>query len=134
MNPLTITIIATSALVTAIVGPLVVLTLSRRQLRAAVFANSCERWIEALRDALAEYVALVTTTVLMQRDRKENVQGWFGAEDFKTTERIMLFKSRFLMLMNPIDQCDQELRERIDAVHAVVVSGEKLTLPEWCTA
>jgi hypothetical protein len=60
MDVLTITLVtASTALVSAVTAPLVSYIVATRQIRASVISTNRERWTEALRDSVAEYVALL---------------------------------------------------------------------------
>jgi hypothetical protein len=134
MNPLMITLItASSALVAGIAGPIVSISVARRQIRAMVISNNRERWIEALRDALAEYVAVAASAALIGRDSKEDLQALVGGDhEFRqTAERMLLFKSKIPLMTNTKDEFDRELQQSIETVHTVVVSRETLTLEQW---
>ena len=67
MDVLTITFItASTALVSAVTGPLVSFIVARRQIRASVISNNRERWIEALRDSVTEYVVLLLSASMVK--------------------------------------------------------------------
>jgi hypothetical protein len=67
MDVLTVTFVtACSALVSAAAGPLVSVIVSSKQIRASLISNNRERWTEALRDSLAEYVGLVLSAAMLQ--------------------------------------------------------------------
>jgi hypothetical protein len=68
MDVLTITFVtASTALISAVTGPLVSYIVARRQIRASVISNNRERWIEALRDSVAEYVALLLSASMVKQ-------------------------------------------------------------------
>jgi hypothetical protein len=98
-----------------------------------VISNNRERWIEALRDALAEYVAVAASAALIGRDSKEDLRALVGRDqEFRqTAERMLLFKSKILLMTNTKDEFDRELQQSIEAVHAGFVSRETLTLEQW---
>src|SRR5258705_1872350 len=65
MDALTITFVtACSALVSAAAGPLVSIVVASRQIRASLISSNRERWIEAMRDSIAEYVALTVSDAM----------------------------------------------------------------------
>jgi hypothetical protein len=41
--------------------------IARRQIRASVISNNRERWTEALRDSVAEYVALLLSASMVKQ-------------------------------------------------------------------
>ncbi|SRR6266403_1607304 len=68
MDQLTITFItASTALIAGIASPIVSISVARRQFKASVISNNRERWIEALREAIAEYISLVASAALIAR-------------------------------------------------------------------
>jgi hypothetical protein len=42
-------------------------TIARRQIRASVISSNRERWTEALRDSVAEYVALLLSASMVKQ-------------------------------------------------------------------
>ena len=67
MDALTIAFVtACTALISAVVGPAVSYVVARRQIRASVITNNRERWAEALRDSVAEYVALLLSASMVK--------------------------------------------------------------------
>jgi hypothetical protein len=134
MDQLAITFItATTALVAGIAGPIVSLSVARRQIKASVISNNRERWNEALRDSIAEYVALVTSVALIERggggDLGEIVRA--NQELREKAERMLLVRSKILLMTNPNNSFHNGLCESIEAVHAALMSNQTLTLQEW---
>ena len=57
MDPILISLVsACTALVASIVGPLVTLSVARRQFKANVLSNNRQKWIETLRASIAELI------------------------------------------------------------------------------
>jgi hypothetical protein len=134
VDQLTITFLtATSALVSGVVGPIVSISVARRQIKATVISNNRERWIEALRDAIAEYIALVASVALIEHctsgDMGEMVRA--DEESRRTAERMMLAKSRILLMTDPNHGCHGELCRNIEKVHVALLSNEPLTVEDW---
>jgi len=96
---------ATTALVSAIVGPFVSFFIARRQIRATVISNNRERWIESLRDSVAEYVGLLLTAAMVKQAITEPT--WDALRDDhdlrQIVERIVIVKNRILLITNPND-------------------------------
>jgi len=66
MDPLLISLVsACTALVASIVGPLVTLTVAKRQINANVLSANRQKWIENLREALAELISLLVADVVV---------------------------------------------------------------------
>src|SRR5215475_2592707 len=104
MNQLTITLItATTALIAGIGGPFVSFLVARRQIRATVISNNRELWIVALRDALAEYLALVMSTLLITRNATEGIDAVvLGDADLRhSLERVLVVRGRILLMIDP---------------------------------
>jgi hypothetical protein len=135
MDQLTITFItATSALISGIAGPLVSINAARWQVKATVISNNRERWIEALRDAVAEYIALVASVAMIERGRTNGDIGEIMRADEdsrRTGERMILVKSRIQLMTNPNDSSHGELCQSIEAVHAALMANEPLSLQQW---
>jgi hypothetical protein len=134
VNPLTITLItATSALLAGIAGPIVSVAIARQQIKASVISNNRERWVEALRDALAEYVAAVTSAALIEHHSSEDLDAIVRADqEFRqTAQRMLLLRSKILLMTNPTEVCADALYRSIETVHATIVSKQGLTLAEW---
>ena len=67
MDPLLIGVIsACTALVASIVGPIVTLSVARRQFNATVLSANRQRWIETLRDMLAELISLLVAALVVK--------------------------------------------------------------------
>src|SRR5215471_18001955 len=118
MNALTIAFVtAITALTAAVVSPLVSLFVARMQFRAVVVSNNRERWIEALRDAVSEYVALLlTASMVKQATEGDLVRKVAEQEDLrKIVERIVMMKSKIMLMINPRDQQYAELCEKVEA-------------------
>lgn len=127
MDALTITFVtASTALTSAIFGPLVSYIVARRQIRASVISNNRERWIEALRDSVAEYVALLLSASMV----KQNI----GQDPLKAVsedhallgivERGVLVKNKIMLMANPSDHKYTVLCELIDATYQSLVSDD----------
>jgi hypothetical protein len=60
MDPVFISLVsACTALVASIVGPMVTLSVAKRQINASVLSANRQRWIESLRDLVAELISLM---------------------------------------------------------------------------
>lgn len=134
MDQMTITFLtASTALIAGVAGPIVSISIARQQFKASVISNNRERWTEALRDALAEYISLVTSAAMIARQTQfihgENVH--LDEEFRKTAERIMLVRGRIRLMTNPSKDCHRELCESVEAVHRALVAHEKVELQQW---
>jgi hypothetical protein len=67
LDPLLISLIsACTALVASIAAPWVTLTIARRQFSASVLSANRQKWIETLRDLLAELISLVVAGLVVK--------------------------------------------------------------------
>jgi hypothetical protein len=111
---------ATTALVASVVGPVVTLTVAKRQFSATVLSGNRQKWIEALRDDLAELISLLATGLVVKskwKDKWEQGRGALNAEPalLDKFERIVLTQARIQLLINPADEDHQRLSEAIDS-------------------
>jgi hypothetical protein len=134
VDPLTITFLtASTALIAGVASPIVSISVARQQFKASVISNNRERWIEALRDAISEYIAIVTNVVLMAHHAR-SADGDIDLADqemLKAIERIVLVRSKIMLMTNPTKDHHRDLCQRIEAVHRALVSKERLDLEQW---
>lgn len=134
MDQLTITFItASTALIAGIASPIASISVARRQFKASVVSSNRQRWIEALRDAIAEYIAVVTSVALIARRAKvaDTQIAYTDSEFHKAAERIVFMRSKILLMTNPSKELHRELRQCIDAGHRVLVEHMTIELEEW---
>jgi hypothetical protein len=134
VNQYTITLItATTAMIAGIAGPFVAYLVARKQIRASVISNNRELWIVALRDALAEYVAIVASAELITRETHDEIHAIARSdrELLRALERGMLVRSKILLMTDPEGSADRELHDSIEAVYEVLVKRETLAPLEW---
>ena len=120
MDPMLITILsAATALVASIAGPLVTLSVARRQFNANVLSANRQHWIESLRDALAELISLLVTVLVV----KANFQGTWNkglgvvAAEPKRVEklqRLVNVQWKIRLLLNPTEADHQQLTRAIE--------------------
>jgi hypothetical protein len=111
---------ASTALVASVVGPIVALSVARRQFNASVLSANREKWIEALRDTLAELISLMAGAVVVKarwRDKCDKGRGALNAEPalLEKFERIVLAQSKIRLLTDPSKADDQRLYQAIEA-------------------
>ena len=134
MNPYTITLItATTAMIAGIAGPFVGYLVARKQIRASVISNNRELWIVALRDALAEYLAIVASATLITRESHDGLDTIIRTDRdlLRGLERGLLVRSKILLMTDPSGSTDGELHGTIEAVHLAIINGEVLTPLQW---
>ncbi|HEU5395102.1 MAG TPA: hypothetical protein VFV36_09915, partial [Candidatus Methylomirabilis sp.] len=108
-----------TALVASIFGPLVTLTVARRQFAASVLSANRQRWIESLRDSIAEFISLLITAVVVKARWKEK---WDKGRSVLAAEpalmhkvgRMVFVQSKIRLLMNPTEADHQQLFAAID--------------------
>jgi hypothetical protein len=122
---------ACTALVAAIAGPVITLTVARRQFGATVISANRQKRIETLRDTLAELIALVRAALVVKskwKDKWDHGRGPLNADPamLEKFERIVLAQSKIELLINPIDADHQRLDETIETAIARLRVEESL--------
>jgi hypothetical protein len=115
MDPLVVTLVsACTALVASIAGPLATLRVSRRQFDATVISSSRRKWIDALRDLLAELVSQLAGLSVLK-------SGWTGDWDrglrllqadpslVAKVERVVLVRWKIRLMLNLNEEDHREL-------------------------
>jgi hypothetical protein len=130
MDPLLISLVsACTALVASIVGPIVTLAVARRQFSANVLSANRQKWIETLRDMLAELISLMVAVLVVKAGWKGKWDKGLGAIAADPTllsklERIVLVQWKVRLLLNPTEKDHQELYQAIEAAFARIQSEE----------
>ncbi len=121
---------AATALVSAVVGPVVSFLVAQRQIRANVISNNRERWIESLRDSIAEYVGLfITAGIIKQALTQAQGDALRGDTDLrKVAERVVHLRNRILLMCSPDDPLYSALCAPLDASYALLVGDVAPTI------
>lgn len=119
-SPFEISLItATTALVASVLGPLVTLSVARRQFRANVISTNRQRWIETFRDRVSELLSLMTAAQLIKRHSDESWRGGLGpAASLGVTdkfEKAFMALSEIRLLTNASDPDHQRLNDALAA-------------------
>jgi hypothetical protein len=120
MDPLVIGLVsACTALVASIVGPIVTLTVAKRQFNATVLSANRQKWIETLRDTLAELISLLVAASVIKaqwKDGWEKGRGALMADPalLEKLERVVLAQSKIRLLLNPTEPDHQRLDQSIE--------------------
>jgi hypothetical protein len=115
MDPLVVTLVsACTALVASIAGPLATLRMSRRQFDATVLSGSRRKWIDQLRDLLAELMSHLAGVSVLK-------SGWAGEWDrgvglihadpslVAKLERLVLVRWKIRLMLNLTEADHREL-------------------------
>jgi len=133
MDALTIAFVtACTALISAVVGPAVSYVVARRQIRASVITNNRERWTEALRDSVAEYVALLLSASMVKLTIAQDPLKALGEDHalLQVFERTVLVKNKILLMTNPNESRYMELCNVIEATYQPLISDAPQGLPK----
>jgi hypothetical protein len=122
---------ASTALVASVVGPVITLTVARRQFNATVISSNRQKWSETLRNTLAELISLVRAALVVKsnwKERWDHGRGPLNANPamLEKFERIALAQSKIQLLLNPIDVDHQGLFETIETAIRRVRAEESL--------
>lgn len=122
---------ACTALVASIVGPVVSLDVAKRQFAATAISANRHRWIETLRDELAELISLLALALVVKskwKDKWEQGRGPLNSEPalLEKFERIVLAQSKIQLLINPNDEDHQRLGKAIDVATGRLRSEDAL--------
>jgi hypothetical protein len=131
ITPVVSLVSASTALVASVVGPIVALTIARRQYNATVISTSRQKWIETLRDTLAELVALTRAALVVKskwKDQWDRGRGPLNADPamLEMFEHIVLAQSKIELLMNPTDTDHRLLHETIETAISRLSAEESL--------
>lgn len=127
MDVLTITFVtASTALISAVTGPLVSYIVARRQIRASVISNNRERWTEALRDSVAEYVALLLSASMVKQYIGQNPLKAVTTDHalLEIVQRIILVKNKIMLMTNPNESRYFQLCEVVEATYQALASDD----------
>ena len=127
MDVLTITFVtAATALISAIMGPLMSYIIARRQIRASVISNNRERWTEALRDSVAEYVALLLSASMVKQTVGQDPLRAVTEDRalLQIVERTILVKNKIMLMTNPNDSRYTELCEVVEVTYQALFAED----------
>jgi hypothetical protein len=120
MDPLILSLIsACTALVASIAGPVVTLMVAKRQFSANVLSTNRQKWIDALREALAEMISLLVAALVVKSNWRDAWEGGRAplANDaalLDKVQRLVLAQSKIHLLINPNEADHQQLCTAID--------------------
>jgi hypothetical protein len=122
-SPFEISLItAMTALVASVMGPLVTLSVARRQFRANVISTNRQKWIETFRDRVSELLSLMNAAQLIKRHSNESWRGGMGAAANMGVadkfEKAFMALSEIRLLTNASDPEHQLLNDALAAALA----------------
>lgn len=126
MDLITVSFVAAcSALVSAAAGPLSSVMVARSQARVSLISGNRERWIEALRDSIADYVAIALGAAVLQEARQEAPVAAVrdDPELWHVVEGVTRARTRVLLMLNPVEAGHLELSAAIDRSYRILAHG-----------
>ena len=130
MDPYYLSLVsACTALVASVAGPLVTLSVARRQFNANVLSANRQKWIEGLRDLLAELISLLVAALVVKSKWRNNWNQGRGPIDadpemLAKLERIVLVQWKIRLLINPTETDHQELYRSIETAFKRIQSED----------
>jgi hypothetical protein len=113
-------ITALTALVASILGPLVTLSVARRQFRVNVLSTNRQKWIDTFRDRLAELLSVMSAAQVIKRDSAHEWRG--GAGPVRETpalaekiEKTFMAVAQIQLLTKGVEPVHQALNDAISA-------------------
>jgi hypothetical protein len=111
---------ACTALVASILGPIVTMAVAKRQFNANVLSANRQRWIEALRDMMAEVISLMVAVLVVKQQWKgewNRGRGAIAADPklLSKLERLVLVQWKVRLLVNPSEAEHAALVRRLDS-------------------
>jgi triphosphoribosyl-dephospho-CoA synthetase len=110
---------ACTALVASVAGPFVTLFVAKQQFSANVLSANRQKWIETLRDTLAEFISFLVAALVIKVNWKEDWQQGRSVLAASPAllaefERMVLSQCKIRLLINPTERDHVQLYERID--------------------
>jgi len=108
MSEITQVIIAATALIAVIVGPITSIYVTRRQIRASVVSTNRQAWINSLRDTIADYLSAEQVVFISKHS-----EFWEKPDVQQALEKLILLEYRIRLLINPKEPDHAKLIELI---------------------
>ncbi len=127
MDLITVSFVAAcSALVSAAAGPLASVAVASRQARVSLISANRERWIEALRDSIADYVATALSAAALEEARQEAPVAAVRDDPdlWHVVEAVARARTRVLLMLNPLEPAHLELSAAIERSYRILVHGD----------
>ena len=126
MDVLTVSFVtACTALVSAAAGPLASVLVASRQSRVSLVSGNRERWVEALRDSIADYVATALSAAALQEARQETPVAVVrdDPELWQVVAGVTRARTRVLLMLNPAESGHLELTAAVDRSYRILAHG-----------
>ncbi len=110
---------ALTALIASVAGPVVTLRVGRQQFRANVLSVNRQRWIETLRDALADLVGQLQAASSIRQATPLPSFASIGSDPviLARVEALIRTVAKIELLLNPLEADQQRLHKRmLDAI------------------
>jgi hypothetical protein len=110
---------ACTALVASVVGPVVTLAVARRQINANVLSANRQKWIESLRETMAEMISLMVAVIVVKQNwhgEWRRGRGAIAADPalLDKLERMILVGWKIRLLLHPSEPEQVALVRRLD--------------------
>jgi hypothetical protein len=102
-----------------------------RQIRVSLVSNNRERWIEALRDSLAEYMALALSAAMLQEALEKEPLAALRENPglAHLVERVTQARGRILLMVNPDKSEHFQLCVPVEQAYQLLVDGKGALQP-----
>ncbi len=110
-------------------GPLIQLSIAKRQIRATVLSANRQRWIDELRQLLAEFVTLAVELNTIARTGM-----YSGQNTLDKTAKMQLCRTKIALMLNPAEKDHQLLLVLVgDAAKGIHQAGyeDKTDIPAF---
>jgi len=111
---------ATTALVAVIVSPIVSIYVAKRQIRASVVSANRQKWIDQLRECLAELIAALRFLNL----RRDGSVALSQDKWIERYERAFLLTSKVALLLNPQEDDHRALHAALQEAGSLLLSND----------
>ena len=111
---------AITALAASILGPTVTLVVAKRQFNANVVSANRQRWIDTLREQVAELISLLGSAMVTKQRLQADWRGGQGAIEADPTllakvEKIVLAYAQIQLLTNVSQADHRQLNEAVES-------------------
>ena len=130
MSTIAITIVtACAALFSAALGAFVSFKANERKIKAALITANRQRWMEIIRELLAELMSVSYTVSIIKRQIKTADPVAAVAADhllLDKLEHVALVKNKIRLMLNPTKKEHHDLYQSVDVAYQRLVSREEM--------